>query len=206
MTDTRRIWFERGAWAGSLYWPDLVGVYICPQCSTPYERGALDARTLTREHVPPESLGGKRLVLTCQRCNSTSGSALDAAMLAHDDRIDFAFRQTRPGRWVEASTRVEGKHVTLKAEANEGEYHFYAVPAASHSRAVELLQRGGGPLHLNLEFPVGKDVPARVNPDGCARHISWRLRRLVIATPSANRCCRTGNRSRGQTKPSSPTL
>jgi hypothetical protein len=43
---------------------------------------------LTDEHVPPEKLGGRRVLLTCERCNSGSGTNFDS----HAVR-EAAFRQ-----------------------------------------------------------------------------------------------------------------
>jgi hypothetical protein len=31
----------------------------------------------TVEHVPPDSVGGRPLILTCQRCNGTAGTTVD---------------------------------------------------------------------------------------------------------------------------------
>ena len=53
--------------------------YLCPACLdvllTVEEFGT---EQLSVEHVPPEALGGKELVLTCKRCNHDAGRHFDA--------------------------------------------------------------------------------------------------------------------------------
>ena len=44
-----------------------------------FSRQSLDDGTLTLEHVPPESMGGRGIVLTCRECNSFAGHTVDAA-------------------------------------------------------------------------------------------------------------------------------
>ncbi|HWU17344.1 MAG TPA: HNH endonuclease [Devosia sp.] len=53
-------------------------LFICPLCLLGYGEEALDDGTMTLEHVPPASLGGKGIILTCRTCNSTTGHALES--------------------------------------------------------------------------------------------------------------------------------
>lgn len=50
--------------------------YVCPICL----RAFTDVKELTLEHVPPKSLGGKPLCLTCVKCNNSAGHTVDAAL------------------------------------------------------------------------------------------------------------------------------
>jgi hypothetical protein len=43
------------------------------------EDAAIEAY-LTLEYAPPESSGGKAIALTCRKCNSAAGAALDHEM------------------------------------------------------------------------------------------------------------------------------
>lgn len=57
---------------------DLIAkdVYICPLCLKSYNlEESLDV--LTMEDVPPKSLGGKPILITCKKCNNTCGHKLD---------------------------------------------------------------------------------------------------------------------------------
>lgn len=54
------------------------GNTACPLCFTPFTSAeASSGRTVTLEHVPPKSLGGKVLCLTCKSCNASAGSKVD---------------------------------------------------------------------------------------------------------------------------------
>lgn len=45
---------------------EFIDLGICPICLTP--------EPTSREHVPPRSIGGNALILTCERCNNEFGS------------------------------------------------------------------------------------------------------------------------------------
>jgi hypothetical protein len=71
--------------------PDFKNGYICPLCFDPFFISDLDNNSpnpLTIEHVPPESLGGKPILLTCKKCNSISGHSLDVHLLKKIEEID----------------------------------------------------------------------------------------------------------------------
>lgn len=114
-------WFERGAAALARYRPDLPHCYACPLCLTLH--GAPQRVTLTIEDVPPKSLGGKPLVLTCRSCNSRSGHALDIHMLNYEALFDFA-QGTMPvprdgqlrlsGLRVNVAFQADGETVTMR--------------------------------------------------------------------------------------------
>src|SRR5215468_4293204 len=82
--------FQRGASAAQRYTgsPEL---YLCPICATAFPQSALltDDPELTREHVPPESVGGKVIALTCKCYNKTAGHSTDAAISGRAKLIRF---------------------------------------------------------------------------------------------------------------------
>lgn len=49
-----------------------LGDYVCPLCMRTFP---LDM--LTEEDVPQHSLGGRRITLTCKKCNNTCGTTID---------------------------------------------------------------------------------------------------------------------------------
>jgi hypothetical protein len=84
---TKLLWFDRGAAAFERYAPGVVEQtkgpgaaphYVCPICVEGFVREDVANGTLTEEHVPPEALGGRGLILTCKTCNNTAGTELDA--------------------------------------------------------------------------------------------------------------------------------
>lgn len=44
--------------------------YLCPICFVFYK---INSENLTKDHVPPQSLGGRKLVITCKKCNNDAG-------------------------------------------------------------------------------------------------------------------------------------
>jgi hypothetical protein len=59
---------------------------ICPVCLNFHSENKLihtSVNPLTIEHLPPEALGGKPLILTCKDCNSTSGHTLDTSLIEY---------------------------------------------------------------------------------------------------------------------------
>lgn len=56
----------------------IADAYICPLCQHVY---AIAHEALTLEHVPPESVGGKPILVTCKACNNSQGADLDAYLM-----------------------------------------------------------------------------------------------------------------------------
>lgn len=71
------------------------GSFICPLCLKLFNVGQLGEQVnsyITIEHVPPEILGGKPIVLTCKDCNSTCGHDVDVYLrneIEHHERAYF---------------------------------------------------------------------------------------------------------------------
>ena len=49
----------------------MADAYICPLCQHVY---AIAHEALTLEHVPPESVEGKPILVTCKACNNSQGA------------------------------------------------------------------------------------------------------------------------------------
>lgn len=82
--------FQRGAKAWSILRPNQQDVYACPICLRPFPSSALDGNgELTIDHVPPEAIGGRTMVLTCRDCNNAAGRRLDHELAALHENIDF---------------------------------------------------------------------------------------------------------------------
>lgn len=97
----KREWFELGAASFARMRPGLCSqpTYPCPICLTPFTAEALAQKQLSAEHVPPESLGGRELLLTCRGCNNSSGTKLDAhARIKEDVQLALAGTLEHPHR------------------------------------------------------------------------------------------------------------
>lgn len=70
--------------------------YACPLCLVAYGRDAFEAGMFTVEHVPPHSVGGDPLLLTCERCNSTAGTAMDSHAAGREAADDLFAGRSDP--------------------------------------------------------------------------------------------------------------
>ncbi len=82
--DRKLQWFDRGAACVPVFWPGLAGVYKCPICVIDFPREAVATGVLTAEDVPPRSVGGRKLLLTCEGCNGGAGREFDAHLAKRD--------------------------------------------------------------------------------------------------------------------------
>lgn len=57
----------------------MVDAFICPICLRPFAIDSID--TLTLEHVPPASVGGKPILVTCKECNNNLGADIDVCLM-----------------------------------------------------------------------------------------------------------------------------
>ncbi len=70
------------------------GSFICPLCLKLFNVGQLGEQVnsyITIEHVPPEILGGKPIVLTCKDCNSTCGHDVDVYLRNEIEHLERAY-------------------------------------------------------------------------------------------------------------------
>ena len=69
---------------------DIEGDYICPLCMQKFNEEEVKT-ILTEEDVPQRSLGGKRIALTCKKCNNTCGAQIDIhlynAIVSREQRL-----------------------------------------------------------------------------------------------------------------------
>lgn len=67
-------------------------LYACPMCLTVFEEDGLSQsqeQCLTLEDIPPKKLGGKPLILTCNKCNNQSGTKYDSQLLNQTKALNF---------------------------------------------------------------------------------------------------------------------
>jgi hypothetical protein len=82
--------FHYGAKAAAKYRNGDASIYFCPICTIGYAEASTINGELTLEDVPPKSIGGKPILLTCKECNSGSGHKIDAAIANRNELINFA--------------------------------------------------------------------------------------------------------------------
>lgn len=124
----------------------LPSYYVCPLCLHGFTQD--QAPDLTRDHVPPDAVGGRRLVLTCPGCNNQKTSHKSGRNVDSDaaelERVRDFFRR-KPGRPYSVRYRTEGG-IDVNAEAEwsaDGALSIAGLPGSNPPGALN---------HLNLEL------------------------------------------------------
>lgn len=86
--------------------------FICPLCLKTYQFLDPD-NNITIEHVPPEKLGGKPLLLTCKDCNSICGYNLDIYLI-NEVRNSYVLRHLDKKRH---KAKLQIEDVCINADA-----------------------------------------------------------------------------------------
>jgi hypothetical protein len=100
--------------------PDFSNGIICPLCFEVFFEKDLDDKLknhLTLEDMPPKSLGGKPLALTCKSCNNKSGHELDVHLLKKLLAIDV--KSFLPNSKAETTFELNGNKVNGILEIDE---------------------------------------------------------------------------------------
>lgn len=95
--------------------------YACPCCLVGYPREAVAAGILTEEHVPPQGLGGRGLLLTCVICNSNSGTNFDA-------------RGRVGGRVFPVTSYADGIPLRGTAQWTDDGIQLFGIPRQNHPK------------------------------------------------------------------------
>jgi hypothetical protein len=108
--------FRKGVEAFRTLELPLPPLYVCPLCV----RGITEDHVaeLTREHVPPASLGGNRLVLTCRECNNLAGGkeGVDTHARRGEDQIDLITRTLNGDRRARFTIESTSMNVRVRTE------------------------------------------------------------------------------------------
>lgn len=161
-------WFEEGAKnlrlvlegqrRGGLLPPDGM-YYTCPCCLTGlYSLGAAD--NLTIEHIPPEALGGRPMLLTCARCNSNAGANFDS----HADQkviADAFVRGAEVSRRIRATAYIDDVPLRGTAQSSEDGISIVGVSKqnnreqqAAFVARLESLVEGGSDAAGRFSFTI----------------------------------------------------
>lgn len=126
----------------------MADAYICPLCLHAYAIGNTE---LTLEHVPPESVGGKPILITCKDCNSNRGADIDVCLmneleivynLNHLDTIPQKTRLAINGVEINAQTtfnKTEGfKFIITSDNNNPIEFEEFMTEAKNVKDGYEI--------------------------------------------------------------------
>jgi len=107
---------------------DYAEFPVCPIC--------LIVGPTSREHVPQETVGGRVMTLTCQRCNNGLGSRLEAHLL---DWYDNAIRASYSKEGIPGRRR--GPRL-LHRELPTGEFVLFPDVGKTDPMVHEMLESG----------------------------------------------------------------
>ena len=127
----------------------LKGKYLCPICLGIFGKISLRNKgnnDLTIEHVPPQSVGWQRKVLTCHNCNTSQGGKVDS----HLPKIlqTKAFNQRIAGAKLPSRFIVDGSlKVNGTSKVIDSGYHFKFDKGRSNpkdfDKALEAVKKKG---------------------------------------------------------------
>lgn len=138
-----RRWFQAGAEVLAALTPGLPPQsYACPLCRAVFNPADLEANLLTREHVPPASIGGRAMVLTCRACNNVAGSTFDA----HLERAEALRRHgsDEPLRELDMTLTVAGIPNRGRMYAGPGGVLIIGNPKQNHPDDVAAISEHFG--------------------------------------------------------------
>jgi hypothetical protein len=129
-------------------------MYVCPVCDVPWGEQAIDTGELTAEHVPPESFGGRELVLTCKRCNNEAGFTIDADARRKENVVDAVIGG------LTKTLRVRVSHRGLRVNARlkvRGDTTVLDVGLNNHPDALRAFREAGPPTQTEVTVDFFND-------------------------------------------------
>jgi hypothetical protein len=154
-------WFDRGVEAFQRQAPSAPRCYVCPLCGHGHTREAIGERVVTIEHVPPRSLGGRGMCLTCRDCNVGSGHTIDAHMRRYENSFEVrlgAMLAPRPATFAIGDAKVAvdyyhgGAGIVVMGRPNQNSPHAQAQFLAE----LERLHRAGS-VPTSFQVALSKD-------------------------------------------------
>ncbi|MDO9309079.1 MAG: HNH endonuclease [Deltaproteobacteria bacterium] len=131
--------FQRGAAAAERY-TGTSDLYMCPICGNAFNMSDLLTAKLTLEHIPPSSVGGKGIALTCETCNKTAGYTIDAAVSGRADVINFTnvIANSESSLGVKACLQIGEDSVNVQVLCEEdGTVNFLILGDSNNPCTVE---------------------------------------------------------------------
>ena len=126
------VMFSRGAEAAART-GNCSPRYVCPLCLVSYFTP--DDKSLSREHVPAESLGGKPLLLTCKSCNREAGGKLQGHQVQRERQEAF-WRGDGSGK-LNFEHHAQGGTVRGEIETSGPVRRFSVQPSRTSPQALE---------------------------------------------------------------------
>ncbi len=173
-------------------------MYICPLCLRGYTKVALDQsfhNPLTIEDVPPKSLGGKPLLLTCKECNSKGGYLLDSVLKQHLQSQGFL--KLSPGSKVLGKVSVNNlSSVNSLIKLGENREFFFQVDVKNYmvKKHIQEFQSSGsgGNINFTVNIPNRTNVAPAILKIGYLLAFNY-LGNLMLLSPNIEKIVRQIN-------------
>ena len=139
------------------------GYYVCPLCMKTFnlrELGNKIGEVLTLEDVPPKSLGGSPILVTCKICNSSCGHSIDAALL-HELELLYGDKKQRLEN-TDALLNSHGKKVYTKVRIDKDKTICFDIrsktnPPNAINEFVKSVEHDGDNYSIQVELHVKKE-------------------------------------------------
>lgn len=95
---------------------ERVDEYICPICLRGYKKSEIDQLSL--EDVPQAALEGKKIAITCKKCNNTCGNSIDTHLVNHIDSMEQELFLPGSNRKITIENSGEGKPISAPLKVN----------------------------------------------------------------------------------------
>ena len=176
----RTRFFQRGVEAYQRLASDTAELYRCPICLTLFPRDAVTKRDLTLEHVPPKSIGGREICLTCKACNSLGGGSGDFAFAEWKRLEEFATAYNGKGESTEmVGLTAGGIRLNVFVDVRDGQMHF-----RGDNRINAPTKRDAQREHFRRQREAGKRLEFKLDlpflPEGRALFLA-QLRTAYLA-------------------------
>ncbi|PWK46856.1 HNH endonuclease [Pleionea mediterranea] len=137
-----------------------IGVYVCPLCLKSFDANDLSEGLLSLEHVPPKSTGGKGIILTCKKCNNSSGYLFEGDFKKKNKLISaieavFQLSNDSPHRF---KMNLSGIETDVKLQVDDGRVN------------IEVLRNTNDPKQISQQLSQLK-----IMSDGDFRGLSFNL-------------------------------
>jgi len=138
--------------------PDFTYGYKCPICwrlFAEYDSYTSTGLHLTIEDVPPKSLGGKPILLTCNECNNYAGVRFESQLGQHLTLVDFM--KGIPGVSqksqviIDNGIKIPGKLISESKDCFKIDVSSKKANPKEYLKLIELLQKGITPK-VNLKI------------------------------------------------------
>ena len=125
---------------------ELVNTFICPICLKTFDFSDYD--NITIEHVPPEKLGGRPLLLTCKDCNNVCGSNLDVHLI-NGIRNSYSLHNFT-SKAHKATLHVDDMSINAYATLrNDSELHFCIDEKKNNPHTISSIKEGLGTINFD---------------------------------------------------------